>query len=201
MIDEHNDTEKAAGTKAEQIQAVDTAAEDPGTLLTRRNLLIAVSIAAGGLASAVVGIPLIGFLLAPLVRKQPPVWRDVGALSKFEVGQTQKVTFEDSSAIPWGGSDSETAAWLRRVDETTFVAFAVDCTHLGCPVRWEADAELFMCPCHGGVYYQNGEVAAGPPPHALQQFPVRILNNAVQVEWRKLPIVAGNCTGRHEVDA
>ena len=52
-------------------------------------------------------------------------------------------------------------------------------------------------PCHGGVYYKNGEVAAGPPPHALQQFPVRILNNAVQVEWRKLPPVAGKgpCPG------
>ena len=164
MTDDQLGNQKAAGTEAGDMHAVETAIEDPGTLLTRRNLLILVSIAAGGLASAVVGIPLVGFLLAPLVRKQPPVWRDVGALDKFEVGHTQKVTFEDSSAIPWGGSDSETAAWLRRVDEKTFVAFAVDCTHLGCPVRWEADAELFMCPCHGGVYYQNGDVAAGPPP-------------------------------------
>jgi menaquinol-cytochrome c reductase iron-sulfur subunit len=175
--------------------------ESPSSLVSRRTLLMAVSIAAGGLISAAVGLPLVGFLLAPLIRKQPPVWRDVGQLSKFEVGHTEKVTFADSSSIAWGGSGSETAAWLRRVDEQTFVAFAVDCTHLGCPVRWEADAQLFMCPCHGGVYYQNGDVAAGPPPHALQQFPVRILNNAVQVEWRKLPIVAGNCPHKGEVDA
>jgi menaquinol-cytochrome c reductase iron-sulfur subunit len=87
------------------------------------------------------------------------------------------------------------------VDEQTFQAFAVDCTHLGCPVRWEASAELFMCPCHGGVYYKDGEVAAGPPPHALEQFPVRILNNTVQVEWRKLPDVAENCLHRKEADA
>ncbi len=175
--------------------------ESSSSLMSRRTLLMMVSIAAGGLASAIVGLPIVGFLLAPLIRKQPPVWRDVGPLSKFEVGHTQKVTFEDSSAIAWGGSDSETAAWLRRVDERTFVAFAVDCTHLGCPVRWEADAQLFMCPCHGGVYNQNGEVAAGPPPHALQQFPVRILNNGVQVEWRKLPVVSKNCPHKREVDA
>jgi menaquinol-cytochrome c reductase iron-sulfur subunit len=180
--------------------------EDPQWLLSRRHLLMFISVAAGGIASAIVGLPILGFLLAPLFRKQPPVWRAVGPLSKFNVGETQKVTFEDSSAIPWGGSDSATAAWLRRVDERTFQAFAVDCTHLGCPVRWEASAELFMCPCHGGVYYKNGDVAAGPPPHALQQFPVRILNNTVEVEWRKLPAVAGVCPGelartKQEVDA
>ncbi len=109
--------------------------ESSNSLISRRTLLMVVSVAAGGLISAVVGLPIVGFLLAPLIRKQPPVWRDVGPLSNFEVGHTQKVIFEDSSSIPWGGSDSETAAWLRRVDEQTFVAFAVDCTHLGCPVR------------------------------------------------------------------
>jgi menaquinol-cytochrome c reductase iron-sulfur subunit len=175
--------------------------ETSDSLLSRRHLLMLVSVAAGGLASAVVGLPLVGFLLAPLFRRQPPVWRDVGPLTNFPLGETSKVIFADSSALTWGGSDSETAAWLRRVDKDTFQAFAVDCTHLGCPVRWEASAELFMCPCHGGVYYKNGEVAAGPPPHALQQFPVRILNNAVQVEWRKLPVVAGNCPHKNDSES
>jgi menaquinol-cytochrome c reductase iron-sulfur subunit len=177
--------------------------ESTESLVTRRHLLMFVSVAAGAVAAAVVGLPVVGFLLAPLIRKEPPVWRSVGALDKFPVGETNKVTFEDSSSLAWGGPDSETAAWLRRVDEKTFTAFAVDCTHLGCPVRWEADAELFMCPCHGGVYYKDGQVAAGPPPHALQQFPVRILNNEVQVEWRKLAYVssnAGDCPGRRSTE-
>ena len=175
--------------------------ETSASLLSRRHLLMFVSIAAGGFAATIAGLPILGFLLAPLFRREPPVWRSVGPLGKFKVGETSKVTFEDSSAIAWGGKDSDTAAWLRRVDEQTFQAFAVDCTHLGCPVRWEASAELFMCPCHGGVYYKNGEVAAGPPPHALEQFPVRILNNVVQVEWRKLPVVAEICPHKTEVDA
>jgi menaquinol-cytochrome c reductase iron-sulfur subunit len=166
--------------------------ETSAALMSRRHLLMLVSIAAGGLAGAIVGLPLIGFLIAPIFRKEPGVWRDVGDLKDFPVGHTSKVTFDDSSALVWGGEDSQTAAWLRRVDQQTFQAFAVDCTHLGCPVRWEADAQLFMCPCHGGVYYKDGTVAAGPPPHALQQFPVRILDNSVQVEWRKLPAVARN---------
>jgi menaquinol-cytochrome c reductase iron-sulfur subunit len=171
------------------------------SLITRRNLLIALSVAAGTIASAIVALPLAGFLIAPIFRKQPGVWRDVGPLDGFRIGDTSKVTFEDSSSLSWGGAASETAAWLRRDGESQFTAFAVDCTHLGCPVRWEASAELFMCPCHGGVYYKDGTVAAGPPPHALQQFPVRILNNTVQVEWRELPVVAQRCKHADEVDA
>jgi menaquinol-cytochrome c reductase iron-sulfur subunit len=171
------------------------------SLLSRRRMLMAVSIAAGAFASAVVGFPILGFLIAPVFRRQPAVWRDVGSLDKFKVGDTVKVTFDDSSALSWGGPASETAAWLRRDGEQQFTAFSVDCTHLGCPVRWEASAQLFMCPCHGGVYYKDGEVAAGPPPHALQRFPVRILNNSVQVEWRQLPAVADcGCQHSNEVD-
>ena len=175
--------------------------DDDQSLLSRRHLLMLVSIGAGGVAAALVSLPLIGFLFAPIFRREPPVWRQVGALDSFPVGHTAKVTFADSSALPWGGADAETAAWLRRVDAQTFQAFAVDCTHLGCPVRWEASAELFMCPCHGGVYYKDGEVAAGPPPAALQQFPVRILNNTVEVQWRKLPVVSRNCSQRTGDDA
>lgn len=175
--------------------------ESSTSLLSRRHLLMFVSVAAGAAASAIVALPVLGFLLAPMFRNEPAVWREVGPLDRFKVGDTSKVTFEDSSSLAWGGPAAETAAWLRRDSERDFVAFAVDCTHLGCPVRWEASAELFMCPCHGGVYYKSGQVAAGPPPHALQQFPVRIVNNNVQVEWRKLPAVSRRCTKNTEVDA
>jgi hypothetical protein len=34
-------------------------------------------------------------------------------------------------------------------------------------VSWFQESGLFMCPCHGGVYYANGERASGPPPRGL----------------------------------
>ena len=79
--------------------------------------------------------------------------------------------FEDASPLPWAGVTARTAAWLRRDDAEHFTAFTVHCTHLGCPVRWVADAKLFLCPCHGGVYYADGTVSAGPPPKPLPQYP------------------------------
>jgi Rieske Fe-S protein len=48
-----------------------------------------------------------------------------------------------------------------------FLVLAVNCAHLGCPVEWFAESGLFMCPCHGGVYYSNGDHASGPPPRGL----------------------------------
>ena len=50
---------------------------------------------------------------------------------------------------------------------TTFQVFAINCAHLGCPVRWFPESRLFMCPCHGGVYYEDGSRASGPPPRGL----------------------------------
>jgi menaquinol-cytochrome c reductase iron-sulfur subunit len=49
-------------------------------------------------------------------------------------------------------------------------------------VNWRPGAELFLCPCHGGVYYADGTVAGGPPPRPLARFNVRITqDNRVQI--------------------
>lgn len=99
-----------------------------------------------------------------------------------------KVAFLDPSPLPWSGVTARAAAWLRREGTQQFLAFSVDCTHLGCPVRWLPDANLFMCPCHGGVFYANGTVASGPPPKPLTQYPVRVQNGMVQILTSPLPI-------------
>jgi menaquinol-cytochrome c reductase iron-sulfur subunit len=80
------------------------------------------------------------------------------------------------------------AAWLRRDGDASFTAFSAHCTHLGCPVRWMPGANLFLCPCHGGVYYADGEVAAGPPPLPLVRYEVRIAGPDVQIKATAIPI-------------
>jgi Rieske Fe-S protein len=44
------------------------------------------------------------------------------------------------------------------------------CAHLGCPVRWEPDRGVILCPCHGGVYDINGAHLGGPPAHGLWRY-------------------------------
>ncbi len=152
----------------------------------RRRFLSRLSIMVGSIAGVIVAIPSVAFLLG--LRKVPHVWRTVGKLEDFQIGTTVKVAFLDPSPLPWSGVTARTAAWLRRETAQQFIAFSVDCTHLGCPVRWLPDANLFMCPCHGGVFYANGTVASGPPPKPLTQYPVRVQNGTVQILTSPLPI-------------
>ena len=176
--------------------------EIEGVEVTRRRLLMALSIGAGGLVATAVALPLVGFFLGPIYRKFPPVWRAVGPLEKFQIGATVQVNFVTSGGLPWDGPAQRVGAWLRRNNEQNFTVYSSKCTHLGCPVRWIPSAELFMCPCHGGVYFKDGDVAAGPPPEPLQQFPVRVQNGQVEVQWRpeqvqytKLQAPCHNCEG------
>jgi len=155
---------------------------------SRRQFFTHISIALGSIAAVMVGIPIVGSVLAPIVRKPRPIWRPVGELKGFTVGDIVKVSFIDSSPLPWSGVTAETAAWLHRQSQEEFTAFSVNCAHLGCPVRWIAGAKLFMCPCHGGVYYEDGSVAAGPPPRGLYKYPVRVHNGQVEIFTSPIPI-------------
>jgi quinol---cytochrome c reductase iron-sulfur subunit, bacillus type len=148
---------------------------------SRREVLTLVSVGLGGLAGTIVAIPVIGALVAPLLRSQAPEWRTVGNVSDFEEGKTVAVTFEDPSPLSWAGVASQTGAWLRRASGEHFTAFSVNCTHLGCPVRWLPDANLFMCPCHGGVFYASGAVAGGPPQRPLFVYNVRVREGKVEI--------------------
>jgi len=156
--------------------------------IARRGFLTKVSIALGGLCAALLGVPLVGFVMAPLFSKIKDTWISLGKVDDFEIGKTVKVPFPDPSPLPWAGITAKSAAWLRRESSAQFIAFSVNCTHMGCPVRWMSDAELFMCPCHGGVYYKDGTVAAGPPPNPLVRYEVRIANGDVQIKAAGVPI-------------
>jgi menaquinol-cytochrome c reductase iron-sulfur subunit len=156
---------------------------------TRRQFFMHVSIALGSIAAVLVGIPIVGSILSPIIKKPKPEWRVVGAVDSFKVGGGYvKVDYVNTSPLPWAGVTAQSAAWLRRENEDKFIAFSVNCAHLGCPVRWIEGAKLFMCPCHGGVYYEDGSVAAGPPPRGLYQYPVRVNNGQVELLASPIPI-------------
>jgi menaquinol-cytochrome c reductase iron-sulfur subunit len=154
----------------------------------RRRFLSWITVAAGGLAALIVSIPVIGFTFAPIFRRFRETWDAVGAVEHFVVGETVAVSIPDPGARSWAGPTGTTGAWLRRVSQDEFLAFAVDCTHLGCPVRWEPGAQLFLCPCHGGVYYSDGRVAGGPPPRPLVRYSVRVRQGQVEIRTTPLPL-------------
>ncbi|MDQ6902795.1 MAG: Rieske (2Fe-2S) protein [Bacteroidota bacterium] len=156
--------------------------------IDRRKFLMKLSLGFAALSAAVAAIPVVSALIAPLLEQSKDQWRKVGVLNDFPLGTTNLVTFINADPEAYAGVTAKSAAWLRRNGQNDFIAFAANCTHLGCPVRWEASAKLFMCPCHGGVYYKDGTVAAGPPPKPLTQYEVRVYNNEIQIKTKPLPI-------------
>ena len=41
------------------------------------------------------------------------------------------------------------------------------CPHLGCPVRWMSEKQLYLCPCHGSLFDINGGWVGGPAPRPM----------------------------------
>jgi len=158
------------------------------TNLDRRKFLVRLSLLAGAIPAAIVAVPILSALFGPLLQRQKQEWRRVAALNDIPIGETKLITYINADPLPWAGVTAKSAAWLRRESENELVAFAANCSHLGCPVRWEPKAQLFMCPCHGGVYYKDGTVAAGPPPKALTKIEVRINKNDIELKTAPVPI-------------
>ncbi|GAA0553105.1 QcrA and Rieske domain-containing protein [Chitinophaga japonensis] len=155
---------------------------------SRRSFLVKLSLWLAAIPAALVSVPVLGALLAPLLRRSEQQWRKVARLSDIPVGATKLITFINADPLPWAGTTARSAAWLRREQEDLFIAFSANCTHLGCPVRWEEKAGLFMCPCHGGVFYGDGSVAAGPPPKSLVRYQVRVKRGTVEMKTAPVPI-------------
>lgn len=157
--------------------------------MSRQLFLTGIIIGYSALAGVVLGIPIIGYFLTPLIKPSPRVWRDIGAVDKFVVGSTVEVKYVDPSALPWSGTTNKIGAWLRRDTPTSFTAYSIYCTHLGCPVHWLQSANLFLCPCHGSAFYGNGQVAAGPAQLPLVHIPVRVRNNRVELQTKPIPVI------------
>jgi hypothetical protein len=79
-----------------------------GALVQRRRFLARVSVGLGAVGGLAVTAPLVGFVVAPLGREVPRIWRSVGKVTDFRVGETVIVKFVDASPLPWAGVTANT---------------------------------------------------------------------------------------------
>jgi menaquinol-cytochrome c reductase iron-sulfur subunit len=151
-----------------------------GETVTRRRFMNVVTQGSGMVAAAAFTLPALGFALGPLFSRVPFKWQAIGPPADFvETTYSTRVL----TIVQGIGEAGYSIAYVRKRDPTIdtepvdeynhWIALSSRCMHLGCPVRFVAAAERFICPCHGGVYDFRGLVAGGPPVRPLDRFYTR----------------------------
>ena len=158
--------------------------------MSRRGLFMKLGILFNGLVATALAVPIIGFVLSSIARGRANAylaWVPLGSVNEFPEGETRLATFRNPNVMATDGKTVDTACWVRRVEGEQFQVFAINCAHLGCPVRWFPQSGLFMCPCHGGAYYRDGSRASGPPERGLFEYPYKIDNGVLTIDAGQLP--------------
>ncbi|KAK9757111.1 hypothetical protein RND81_01G140500 [Saponaria officinalis] len=59
--------------------------------------------------------------------------------------------------------------YLFVENDRTLATYGINavCTHLGCVVPFNSAEKIFICPCHGSQYNNQGRVVRGPAPLSL----------------------------------
>jgi menaquinol-cytochrome c reductase iron-sulfur subunit len=158
--------------------------------LSRRELLVKLGVLFNSALGLALGVPIVRYVLSPAVRGAnagEKAWISLGSVGQFPPGETRLATFRSPAVNPGDGQTAQLACWVRNVDGESFQVFAINCAHLGCPVRWFPQSGLFMCPCHGGVYYADGARASGPPERGLFEYPYKIQQENILIQASELP--------------
>ena len=177
--------------------------------ITRRTLLMKAGIALNAVVAAAIATPVVAYVLGPVLkRKEYLEWIAIGNTADFPVGETTLVNFRNPFSNSWDGATANVPAYVRATgpDATgsnQFTVFAINCAHLGCPVRWFSESQLFMCPCHGGVYYADGSRASGPPERGLFTYDLKVENGKLLINAGQMPTLKnrasnGPCPGANE---
>jgi len=161
--------------------------------VSRREVFVRIGVLLNGLAAVILATPIIGYLISPLLEAQGngfKRWISLGELDEFPENQTRLAKYKNPITGVSDGTTDDIPCWVRRLSGEKFQVFAINCAHLGCPVRWFPQSGLFMCPCHGGVYYQDGARASGPPERGLFEYAYKVEDGKLMIEAGQLPTLS-----------
>ncbi len=159
--------------------------------VTRRSFLFTFGIGLNVVAASFLALPILGYIVSALFkRKAQQAWIPLGKVDQFPSGETRLATYRNPFTTPCDGWTADNPCWVRHKEGGEFQVFAINCAHLGCPVRWFPESRLFMCPCHGGVYYEDGRVASGPPPRGLFEYEYRVKQGHLEVRGGETPTLS-----------
>lgn len=150
--------------------------------MSRRDFIKLSTAVLGSIMGAVVGIPAIGYLIAPALREDKagkPV--AIGNLKDIPVGKPFPFSFTVTKVNGWERTASSYGGFVIRKSETDMIILSSRCTHLSCRVNWKEEHKAFTCPCHDAAFDADGKVLNGPPPEPLGRFEYEVQEDGMVV--------------------
>ena len=155
----------------------------PESDMSRRGFFKVVTGIIGGIIGVTLGVPAIAYLLDPAFKSSAKAaWIPIGKFSDMQVGKPYQFSFTRVELNGWERTSTSHGGFvIRRSDSPIdMIIFNSRCTHLGCTVNWQDNAQAFICPCHDGKFSKDGVVLAGPPPRPLDRYTdFRLTNDGI----------------------
>ena len=155
-------------------------ASDSTPHLTRRRFSVATIHGIWAAILAALGAPSIAYLLIPARARRKEDWVEAANVTQLVPAVPLEVTFRRTRVDGWRVVSEKSTAWVVKLSEGV-VAYAPQCTHLGCAYHWDSRQTHFVCPCHNSVFSVDGNVQEGPAPRPLDRYQTRIEGSRVLI--------------------
>ena len=131
----------------------------------------------GATLAAIAGV----YLLFPPKAKKEAEWVDAADFNKLPLNAAEEIVFRRNRVDGWKVNSEKATAWVVKRSNSEAVAFAPQCTHLGCAYHWDDANHNFLCPCHTSTFGIDGKVLSGPAPRALDRYSVKIEGSKLMI--------------------
>jgi menaquinol-cytochrome c reductase iron-sulfur subunit len=126
-------------------------------------------------------IPAAIYLLFPPKLRKENEMTEAGDVTKMVPNSPVEMVFRRNRIDGWRILSEKSTAWAVKLGNGEVIAFAPQCTHLGCAYHWDDPKKQFLCPCHTSVFSIDGKVISGPAPRPLDRFEAKVQNNKLML--------------------
>ena len=152
--------------------------------MSRREFVSIVTAAAGTVMGALIGIPAIGYLIAPALQKvSADAWIPAGPLENYPNDTPTLFNFNRTTVNGWVTTVNSYGVYIIKRADGTILALSNKCTHLSCRVNWKPEASAYICPCHDAYFDISGGKIKGPQPRALDRYETKIEENNLLIHF------------------
>ena len=141
---------------------------------TRRRFYLSFIYSLWAIITGCLAVPAFIYLFFPSRTQKVSDWVDAADLNKLTPNTPEEVVYRRNRIDAWRVTSEKATAWVVKKSPDQVIAFAPQCTHLGCAYHWDDGTHTFVCPCHTSAFSVDGKVLAGPAPRPLDRYAVKI---------------------------